>query len=72
MFYLLIFINDICRDTFINHFGEDGWSWGAILLAGLLCQTHLVPFGAQWSLWVTKYKLTPAACTQTKTYQSHL
>lgn len=48
--YLLIFINDICRDAFVNHFGEDGWGWGAILLAGLLCQPHLVTFGAQGSL----------------------
>lgn len=51
--YLLVFINNVCRDAFVNHFGEDGWSWVAILLASLLCQPHLVTLGAQWSLWVS-------------------
>lgn len=50
--YLFILINDICRDAFVDHFGEDGWSWGAVLLAGFLCQPHLVTFGAQGSLGV--------------------
>lgn len=48
--YLLIFIDDVCRDAFVNHFGENGWSWVTILLKSLLCQSHLVALGAQWSL----------------------
>lgn len=52
--YLVIFINNIRRDAFVNHFREDGRSRGAILLAGLLCQLHLVTFGAQWSLRVSE------------------
>lgn len=54
--YLLIFINDVCRDAFVNHFGENGWSWVAVLLGSLLCQSHLIALGAQRSmgkfLWV--------------------
>lgn len=49
--YLFIFINNVCRDAFVNHFGENGWSWAAIVLGSLLCQPHLVTLGAQWSLW---------------------
>lgn len=49
--YLFIFINNVCRDAFVNHFGENGWSWVAILSGSLLCQPHLVTLGAQWSLW---------------------
>lgn len=52
--YLVIFINNIRRDAFVNHFREDGRSRGAILPAGLLCQLHLVTFGAQWSLRVSE------------------
>lgn len=51
--YLFIFINDVCRYAFVYHFGENGWSWGAVLPGSLLCQPHLVTLGAQWSLWVT-------------------
>lgn len=50
--YLFIFINNVCGYAFVYHFGENGWSWGAILLGSLLCQPHLVTLGAQWPLWV--------------------
>lgn len=50
--YLLVLKDDICWDAFVNHFGEDGRSWGAVPPAGLLCQPHLVALGAQWSLQV--------------------
>lgn len=50
--YLVILINNVCRNAFVYHFGEDGWSWGAVLIGSLLCQPHLVTLGAQWSLWV--------------------
>ena len=51
--YLLIFIYNICRDASVNHFGEDGWSRGAVPPAGLLRQAHLLTLGAQWSLRVS-------------------
>lgn len=47
---LVIFINNISWNGFINDFGEDGWSRGAILLTGFLCQSDFVTFGAQLSL----------------------
>lgn len=50
--YLLIFVNDVCRDAFVNHFGENGWNWVAVLLRSLLCQPHLIALGAQPSLGV--------------------
>lgn len=77
--YLLIFIYNICGDAFVYHFGEYGWSWGAVLLAGLLCQPHLVTFAAQWSLWVrdthdtqenTSCALPTAASIQTKHFRT--
>lgn len=52
--YLVVFINNICRDAFIDHFGEDCRSWGAVLLAGLLCQFHLITSGAERSLQVNE------------------
>lgn len=58
--YLLIFINNVSRDAFVNHFGENGWSWVAVLLGSLLCQSHLIALGAQRSLvgflWVDTQK----------------
>lgn len=45
--YLLIFINNVCGDAFVNHFGEDRRGWVAVLLGGLLCQFHLIALGAQ-------------------------
>lgn len=48
--YLLVFIDDVCRNALVNHFGENGWSCVAVLLGSLLCQFHLIALGAQPSL----------------------
>lgn len=45
--YLLVFIYNVCRDAFVNHFGEDRRARVTILLGSLLCQFHLIAVGTQ-------------------------
>ena len=48
--YLLILVDDVCREALVDNLGEDGGSWRPVPPAGLLRQAHLVPSGAQSSL----------------------
>lgn len=57
--YFLIFINDHCRNSFVNYFRKYSGFRFSVLLAGLLCQANLITRGRAEALTQTSKQTNP-------------
>lgn len=57
--YLVILINDSCRDSFVNYFRKYSGFRFPVFLAGLLCQANLIARGRAKCLIQTNKQAKP-------------
>lgn len=57
--YLVILINDNCRDSFVNYFRKYSGFRFSVFLAGLLCQANLIARGRAEALTQTSKQTNP-------------